>query len=96
MISASNHGRQGRNTRNVSTSFNQTQKLKQDYASNLDLSDQLANDSVIMGTGGKPDNIPQLHSSYPEHLVKDLLDADEEIRAQDLPAEHNAHHVVSD
>ena len=28
VISASNHGRIGRNTRNVSTSFNQTQKVQ--------------------------------------------------------------------
>lgn len=100
VISASNHGRIGRNTRNVSTSFNQTQKVQQDFRSNLDLSDQLvndlANDSVIRASHDKEVDT-NINVSYPENLVKDLIDADEEIPKQDLPGDHsNSHRVLSD
>ena len=76
VISASNHGRIGRNTRNVSTSFNQTQKVQQEFRSNynIDLSDQLNNDSVIIVSGDKEVPTHIIHSSYPENLDKGLLD----------------------
>ena len=64
----------------------------------MDLSDHLANDlandSVIRESHDKGLDTNIL-SSYPENLVKDLLD--EEIPEQDLPADRSGHpHVVSD
>ena len=100
VISASNHGRIGRNnTRNVSTSFNKTQKMaQQDFhsnlRSNLDLSDQL-NDSVIRAS--QEMRLINDKEEVDANLVKDLLDADEEIPEQDLPKDSKGHHrVVSD
>ena len=70
--------------------------MQQEFRSNLDLSDQLANDlandSVIRASHDKC-----VDTNDPAHLVKDLLDADEEIPEQDRPADHNSsHEVLSD